>query len=199
MLNLEPLVVCGPSGVGKGTVIQGLMDSFLPNTPFGFCVSHTTRSPRPGEVDSIHYFFTTVDEMQSDIERGEFVEHAVVHGNYYGTSRKAVQQVQAQEKIAILDIDVQGVKSVKVAFGESDTPPKYIFIAPPSMEELERRLRGRGTETEDAIQRRLGNAAREVDYGNQVGNFDHVFVNSEVEETVEEVVMVLKQWYPQLS
>ena len=198
-VNLEPLVVCGPSGVGKGTIIQGLLNSFLPSTPFGFCVSHTTRSPRPGEVHGVHYTFTSVDDIQSDIKEGKFIEYAEVHGNYYGTSKDAIRHVQSKNQIAILDIDVQGVMSVKKSFTESNTPCKYIFMAPPSMEELEKRLRGRGTESEESIQRRLGNAAREIEYGNDVGNFDHILINNNVDDAVQELITTLKRWYPQLD
>jgi guanylate kinase len=204
--NLEPLVVCGPSGVGKGTVIDSLMKHFASHPtdnandcssepPFGFCVSHTTRKPRPGEIDGVHYFFSSTEDFQRDIQAGKFVEHAVVHGNYYGTSKAAIERLQRQERITILDIDMQGVIAVK----ESGIAAKYIFIAPPSLEELERRLRGRGTETEEAIQKRLGNAAKEISYGLEVGNFDHVIVNHHVDQTVEEMKKILQGWYPQLN
>ena len=193
-INLEPLVVCGPSGVGKGTVIDSLRKRFYPDV-FGFSVSHTTRKPRPGEIHGQHYYFTTVEEIQNEISEGLFVEHAEVHGNYYGTSKEAITALQRENKITILDIDVQGVKSVKT----SNIPAKYIFIAPPSMAELEARLRGRGTETEEAISKRLGNAASEIEYGNTPGNFDRIFVNQNVETTVNEMVYFLTEWFPQLK
>lgn len=193
-INLDPLVVCGPSGVGKGTVIECLRNRF-PADVFGFSVSHTTRHPRPGEVHGQHYYFTNQEDIQREIDEGKFVEHAHVHGNYYGTSKKAIEVLQSENKITILDIDMQGVISVK----ESGIPARYVFIAPPSMEELEQRLRGRGTETEEAVQRRLGNAAKELDYGEREGNFDRVFVNKDVEETVDEMVKVLEEWFPQLK
>ena len=137
-----------------------------------FSISHTTRKPREGEQDGVHYNFTTVDAIKEEIEAGKFVEYAEVHGNYYGTSVAAVQTVQEQGKICLLDIDIQGAQNVK----KSDLDALYIFISPPSMEELEKRLRGRGTEKEDAILRRLGNAQTEMDYGAGVGNFDCVLV-----------------------
>ena len=191
---LEPLVVCGPSGVGKGTVIESLRKRFRPDI-FGFSVSHTTRNPRPGEVHGEHYFFTTIDDIRADIDNGKFVEQAEVHGNYYGTSKQAIESLQSENKITILDIDFQGVKSVK----ESGIPCKYVFIAPPSMVELETRLRGRGTETEEAISKRLGNAVSEIEYGRTEGNFDRIFVNEDVETTVDEMVVVLSEWFPQLK
>lgn len=137
--------------------------------------------------------------MQNDINDGKFIEHAIVHGNYYGTSKDAIRRVQEMNKISILDIDVQGVMSVKESFSSSNTPCKYIFITPPSMDELERRLRGRGTESEDSIKRRLGNAAREIEYGTQVGNFDRILVNNNLDDTVHEMITTLKLWYPQLN
>jgi guanylate kinase len=193
--NVEPLVVCGPSGVGKGTLIEKLMNQFASKNVFGFSVSHTTRSPRPGERHGQHYMFTSHEEMTRAIQDGKFVEYAEVHGNLYGTSLESIAKLQSEQKITILDIDMQGVISVK----ESGIGANYIFIAPPSMEELENRLRGRATETEEAIQRRLGNAAREIAYGKAEGNFDFVFENHDADETVMEMVDVLKEWYPQLK
>lgn len=157
---LRPVVFCGPSGVGKGTLIEMLQKRF-PNDQFGFSVSHTTRQPREGEKDGVHYNFTTVDQIKKDIEAGKFIEYAEVHGKYYGTSVAAVEDVQKAGKICILDIDVQGVQKVK----KSSLNPIYIFISPPSREELEKRLRGRGTETEEQIKVRLANASKELDYG----------------------------------
>lgn len=107
----------------------------------------------------------------------------------------AVESVKRSGRICILDIDVQGVQKVK----ESSLDPRYIFVAPPSFEELEQRLRGRGTETEEAVQVRLGNAAAELEYGSSPGNFDRVFVNNDLEACFAEVVAVLQQWYPQLK
>ena len=106
---------------------------------FGFSVSHTTRKPRPGEVDGVHYHFTTVEQIQKEIEDGKFIEHANVHGNYYGTSRAAVEKVLHSGKVCVLDIDVQGAEQVK----KSSLHAKYLFVSPPSMDELEKRLRGR--------------------------------------------------------
>jgi len=192
--NLEPLVVCGPSGVGKGTVIDCLRKRF-PSNVFGFSISHTTRQPRPGEINGQHYYFTIIEDMQRDIDQDKFIEHALVHGNYYGTSKEIIEVLQGEDKITILDIDMQGVKSVK----ESKVPAKFIFIAPPSMIDLENRLRGRGTETEEAIQKRLGNAVKEMEYGQHDGEFDRIFVNNDIENTVDEMVEILNEWYPQLK
>lgn len=189
-----PVVFCGPSGVGKGTLIELLMKRF-PNEQFGFSVSHTTRAPRDGEVDGVHYNFTTVEEIKKEIDGGKFVEYAEVHGNYYGTSIAAVEAVQQKGQICVLDIDIQGVMKVK----ESSLSPRYLFIAPPSMEELEKRLRGRGTETEEKIQLRLKNAAKELAYGQEAGNFDRIFVNADLNATFEDLAAAFREWYPNLD
>ncbi|GMH54491.1 hypothetical protein TrRE_jg5498 [Triparma retinervis] len=151
----QPAVVCGPSGVGKGTLVGLLMKAYPGK--FGFSVSHTTRAPRPGEEEGREYYFTTRDQMQQGVEDGKFIEYADVHGNMYGTSFEAVQRVREGGKICVLDIDIQGCKNVK----KSKLNPRYCFIRPPSMEVLEDRLRDRGTETEQDVQRRLGNAGKE--------------------------------------
>ncbi|KAL6755093.1 P-loop containing nucleoside triphosphate hydrolase protein, partial [Haematococcus lacustris] len=164
------LVVSGPSGVGKGTLIARLM-ALHPHR-FGFCTSHTTRGPRPGEVDGQHYHFTTQSAMQSEIARGAFLEHASVHGNTYGTSLAAVAAVCSLGKLPLLDIDVQGARKVRssVVGGRAAS----VFVAPPSLPELEARLRGRATESEDRIQARLSAAAAEMEeaasYGDTVVN-----------------------------
>mmetsp|Transcript_8406 Transcript_8406/g.11993 ORF Transcript_8406/g.11993 Transcript_8406/m.11993 type:complete len:204 (-) Transcript_8406:110-721(-) len=191
--NLCPVVFAGPSGVGKGTLIEMLMKHFAGNQ-FGFSVSHTTRKPRVGEKDGIHYNFTTVEQMKSEIDDGKFIEFANVHGNYYGTSFEAVKSVQKEGKICVLDIDVQGVQIVK----KSSLTPKYIFISPPSIEALESRLRGRGTEKEEDILKRLQNSKEELDYGKGEGNFDRNFVNDDLTKTFSQLVTQFKEWYPHL-
>lgn len=177
----RPLVLCGPSGVGKSTIIKRLETEF-PDA-FGFSVSHTTRQPREGEVDGVSYHYVdkeTIDEM---IQNDEFIEHATFSNNTYGTSKAAVKTVVEQGKICILDIDTQGVIQIK----KTDLNPLFVFIKPPSMEELERRLRGRQTETEESIQRRLGVAAREIEYGDTPGNFDLIIVNDDVEAAGDKI------------
>ncbi|RLN98631.1 hypothetical protein BBJ28_00024786 [Nothophytophthora sp. Chile5] len=191
--HAEPLVIAGPSGVGKGTLINLLLEKF-PNI-FGFSVSHTTRGPREGEVDGVAYHFTSREKVLEEIKAGLFLEHADVHGNVYGTSKRAVQNVQEKGKICILDIDIQGVQQVK----KSGIRAKYLFISPPSMEELEQRLRGRATETEDKIQLRVKNAAGEVAFGEQPGMFDANLVNRVVDDSFREMLITLKQWYPHVE
>lgn len=187
-----PLVICGPSGVGKGTVI-GKLTKAHPDL-FGFSVSHTTRGPRPGEDDGVHYHFTTKEAMEADIANGLFLEHAHVHGNIYGTSLAGVARVAQSGKICILDIDVQGAMQVKKSAVGSQA--MYIFIAPPSYEELERRLRGRGTETEDKVLTRLKNAKTELEKSKEPGLFNCVIVNDNLDRAVEELKSRIEELSP---
>ncbi|XP_018357300.1 PREDICTED: guanylate kinase isoform X2 [Trachymyrmex septentrionalis] len=177
--GLRPLVFCGPSGSGKSTLIKRLFDEF-PDT-FKFSVSHTTRIPRPGEEDGVHYHFTNKERMQEQIENGEFIETAIYSGNLYGTSKQAVEDVQSLGKICVLDIDIQGVKQIK----RIDLNPLYIFVKPPSTMELERRLKARNTETEESLKRRLLIAKSELEYGETPGNFDVVIQNDKLEEAYQ--------------
>lgn len=142
----------------------------------------------------MHYHFSTVDAMKGEIDEGKFVEYAEVHGNYYGTSVNSVQSVQSNNLICLLDIDIQGARNVK----KSTLDAHYLFIAPPSMDELEKRLRGRGTESEDAMKKRLDNAQGELDYGMEDGNFDAVLVNNNLEDTFGEMVGVMRGWFPEM-
>jgi len=190
-----PLVIAGPSGVGKGTLIGKVLQDF-PGL-FGFSVSHTTRAPRPGEVAGKDYHFAAKADLEARVAAGDFLEHATVHGNIYGTSYKAVHDVALEGKICILDIDIQGCKSVKAApAGALPAPPKFLFVAPPSMEVLARRLKGRGTETEEKIQVRLAAAKGETEYGLAEGNMDAVVVNDELAASYQELVAALAKWYP---
>ena len=154
---LRPVVVAGPSGVGKSTNITRLMKEFPGR--FGFSVSHTTRLPRacfasvccfiadpfvftgPGEEDGVQYHFVTQETFKEEIERDEFIEWAVYAGNYYGTTVKALKDVKQKGQIALLDIDLQGVKSLKA---RPDLDPYYLVLVPPSVDDLQKRLEGRG-------------------------------------------------------
>ncbi|XP_027366673.1 guanylate kinase 2-like [Abrus precatorius] len=181
----KPIIVSGPSGVGKGTLISMLMKEFP--SMFGFSVSHTTRAPRGTEKDGVHYHFTEKSVMEKDIEDGKFLEFASVHGNLYGTSVEAVEMVSDAGKRCILDIDVQGAKSVRASSLEAI----FIFICPPSMEELEKRLRDRGTETEEQILKRLRNARDEIEQGKSSGIFDTILHNDKLEECYENLKKLL--------
>ncbi|XP_077500167.1 guanylate kinase isoform X1 [Amblyomma americanum] len=171
MSALRPLVICGPSGSGKSTLLRKLLKDF--GDYFALCVSHTTRKPRPGEVNGKDYHFISRDEMEQAIEAGEFIEYTEFSGNLYGTSKKSVRDVQDQGRICILDIEIEGVKNIK----NTDLNPRYIFVKPPSMKALEERLRGRGTESEESLRRRLAKASEEIAYGENQGNFDLLLVN----------------------
>ncbi|KAJ1969828.1 guanylate kinase [Dimargaris xerosporica] len=177
----RPVVVSGPSGTGKSTLLKRLFAAH-PDT-FGFSVSHTTRMPRPGEKDGINYHFVTREQMVKAIANHEFIESAEFSGNMYGTSIKAVKDVMDNNKICILDIDMQGVKSVK----QTDLNARFVFIAPPSPEALEERLRKRGTETEESIQLRLQTARDELDYAAVTGNHDKIIINDVLEEAYRQL------------
>ena len=151
-------------------------------------------SQRKGEKDGVHYNFTDIDTMREDINEGKFVEFAYVHGNYYGTTLASVKSVQRDGKICILDIDVNGVGTVK----KSSLDAIYIFIKPPSMNELEKRLRKLGIESEEEVMRRMKNAKREMHYGMQEDNFDKVFTNDDLDATFELLDAQFQKWYPQL-
>ena len=183
----ELVVLCGPSGVGKGTLLEKLFKEY-PGM-FGFSISHTTRKPRPGEQDGKDYHFSTHDAMKRMIEEGEFVEYAEVHGNIYGTSKKSVADVQKQGKICVLDIDIQGAQKVAA----TAIPFVGIFVKPPSREELERRLRGRGTETEEKILKRLNNAFGEIAFCDSHTFFTHELVNDNVDVCYNELVNAISQ------
>jgi guanylate kinase len=192
---MKPLLISGPSGCGKGTMIAKLMKNF-PEL-FGFSVSHTTRPPRPGEIDGKDYHFSTREEVLAQVQQGLFLEHADVHGKIYGTSMKSVSDVLQKGKVCIIEIDTQGAKSVK---GSSLNPqPNYLFIEPPSMAELESRLRGRGTEKEEDIVKRIANAQGEMDYGRSDGAFDKLLKNDDLERAYAELVTQLVVWYPHLK
>nr|XP_005286347.1 guanylate kinase isoform X3 [Chrysemys picta bellii] len=130
MTGPRPVVLSGPSGAGKSTLLKMLLKDY--GNVFGFSVSHTTRQPRVGEVNGKEYHFVTRDQMQKEIDAGEFIEHAEFSGNIYGTSKAAVQAVQARNQICVLDIDLQGVKSIK----KTDLKPIYISVQAPSIEVL---------------------------------------------------------------
>ena len=181
MMAPRPLVFCGPSGVGKSTLLKKLMADY-PDT-FGFSVSHTTRAPRVGEQDGREYFFIDRKAFQDKVQGGSFLETAEFSGNYYGTSSSSLLDVVRSGKWCILDIEMQGVQQVKKssAIKEAHYTPVYVFIKPPSIEHLKTRLVSRNTDSEEAIARRLQKAAEEIEYGTQEGNFDIVIVNDDLD------------------
>ncbi|KAJ2248150.1 guanylate kinase [Coemansia sp. RSA 455] len=178
----KPIVVFGPSGTGKSTLLKRLFAEYP--TEFGFSVSNTTRKPRAGETNGVDYHFLSREDFIAAIELKEFIEHAEFSGNMYGTTVQAVKDVADSGRICILDIDVQGVKSVK----NTDLGARFVFVAPPSEEELERRLRSRGTDDESSILKRLDAAKSELDYGNQKGSCDIKIVNDDLENAYKKLV-----------
>jgi guanylate kinase len=170
------VVISGPSGSGKSTICKRLLED--PRVVFS--VSATTRRMRPGEVEGRDYHFLSVEEFRQRIARGEFIEHAEVYGNLYGTLRKPLEQAIAAGQLYLLEIDVQGALQLK-ALGE---PGQYVFIAPPDFDELRRRLVKRNTETPEVLERRLHKAEDEY---REREKYDHVVVNDELERAVAEV------------
>ncbi|KEZ46097.1 Guanylate kinase [Scedosporium apiospermum] len=179
--DTRPIVVSGPSGVGKGTLLQ-LLFSRHPDV-FAFSVSHTTRDPRSGEVHGVHYHFVPMKDFEDLIDANGFVEHAKFSGNRYGTSKMTIEEQSAKGKVVVLDIEMEGVKQIK----NSDIPARYVFVAPPSEEILEKRLRGRGTETEESVQKRLTQAKRELEYSKTPGVHDIIIVNDDLETAYKQL------------
>ena len=169
-------IISAPSGTGKTTILKKVI-SGMENIMFS--VSHTTRTPRPGEKEGVDYYFVEKDAFQKMLEKGLFYEWAEVHGNLYGTSRNAVQEIIDQGKDIILDIDVQGGLQAMDKVGDKGI---FIFILPPSLQELEKRLVNRGTESESVIATRLKNAQGEIRI---MGKYDYVIVNDSLAEAVE--------------
>ncbi|AGO14109.1 AaceriAER309Wp [[Ashbya] aceris (nom. inval.)] len=176
----RPIVISGPSGAGKSTLLKKLFAEFPER--FGFSVSSTTRAPRPGEVHGKDYNFTSVEDFQAMIAQKKFIEWAQFSGNYYGTTVAAVRKVIDSGKICILDIDMQGVKSVK----QTDLNARFLFLAPPSLESLRERLVGRGTETEESLSKRLAAAEAEMAYA-ATGAHDRVVVNDDLDRAYSEL------------
>jgi guanylate kinase len=174
-------IISGPSGAGKGTIVQRLLEE-RPNLKLS--VSCTTRPARPMEKEGVHYFFISDREFAERRDRGEFLEWAEVHGNKYGTPRKVVDSLLAEGFDVILEIDVQGAAEVKKAMPDAS----LIFIEAPSMQILEQRLRKRSTELEDAQARRISDAYDEL---RKKESFDGVVVNVEVEQAVKEVLALM--------
>lgn len=175
------IVLSGPSGAGKGTLCQELLRQ-MPQVKYS--VSATTRQPRPGEVDGLHYYFRSREEFQTMIEEDQLLEWAEFCGNYYGTPQFAVEQAIQAGNDVILEIEIQGALQVKKRFPQG----VFIFVVPPSMDELSQRIHKRGTESEEVIQKRLKTAARELEY---VSEYDYVVVNDEIPLAVDKLKGIL--------
>ncbi len=175
------IVVSGPSGAGKGTVCS----AYLERNPHAILsVSVTTRKPRVGEKEGVNYFFRDKETFLKMVENGEFLEYAEVYGNYYGTPKKFVEEKLAAGRDVILEIDIQGALQIKDRFPEA----VFVFIIPPSMEELKRRIVKRGTEDAEAIYRRFQSAYRELNY---ISRYNYVIINDTVDSAVAKLEAIV--------
>ena len=179
-------VVAAPSGGGKTSLITSLLERD-PNTRLS--VSHTTRAPRPGETDGVHYHFVSEDEFERLARAGEFLEHAHVFDHRYGTGRAAVERQLAQGHDVILDIDWQGARQVRRSFSTCCT----IFVVPPSIAELRRRLAARGQDDAAVIERRMRDARSEISHWNE---FDHVIVNDDFKDALADLEAIIHTGRP---
>jgi guanylate kinase len=191
----RPLVVCGPSGVGKGTLLTRLLKEY-PHV-FAKSVSHTTRAPRAGEENGVHYHFTQPADLLQSVSDGHFIEHANVHGNYYGTSISSVAHVMDSGKICLLEIDIQGVLSVKRV---ATLHPLSVFIRAPTFEDLVNRLNRRGSETEQTMQKRLDTARNEMDffYTNR-HMFEADIINADFDDSYVKLIDTIQKLYPNVK
>jgi len=189
--TILPTVITGPSGVGKGTLLKRLKEEF---ESFDVAVSHTTRDSRPGERNGVSYHFVGRDVFKAMIKNNGFIEHAEFGGNMYGTSVKAVQDVAMNGKICLLEIDVQGAKSIK----ELGIEAKFIFITTSGdkLSVLKHRLCNRGSESKDSIDKRLLTAEKELKFLEENQEFfDFILINDELEEAYNQLKLKLRSWY----
>jgi len=177
------LVLSGPSGAGKSTIINAASDGI---GEYYFSISTTTRAPRVGEKNGVDYFFVSKDSFEEDIKEGNFLEYAEVHGNYYGTSFKPVREALADGKLVIFDIDVQGHRLVREKMNDIITSA---FITPPTLLELETRLRTRSTDNESAIFNRVENAKEEI---KAISEYDYTIINDTVEKATKEFIIIAR-------
>ncbi|MDQ5925033.1 MAG: guanylate kinase [Bacillota bacterium] len=183
MLNRKGLllVVSGPSGAGKGTICKALLNK---NDQIKLSVSATTRKPRNGEVHGVNYFFIEKEEFTKIIENGEFLEYAQIYDNFYGTPKAAIIECLEKGQDVILEIEMQGARQIKEVYPEG----VFIFVLPPSLEELKSRIVGRGTETQEEIEKRFSCAFEEI---NQIVNYDYFIVNEDIEKSVSDVEAII--------
>jgi guanylate kinase len=189
--KLDIVLMSGPAGVGKGTIIEKLMKEY-PNG-FAFSISHTTRAPREGETNGVQYHFVTKEEFEKMKKDGKFVECAEVHGNYYGTSKDALKKVSDTGKVAIVEIDVQGAKAFKQSLGSTSLSCVYLFFKAPSLEELRKRMEARGKDSAESIEKRIETAKKELEFVDKNESlYDRVFENKDLEETYSRLKRVLQ-------
>ena len=176
------LVVSGPSGTGKGTICK---DIVAKHEDINLSISATTRNPRVGEVEGKSYFFKTKEEFEAMVDRGEFLEHAMIYDNYYGTPKKAIFDELDMGRDVILEIEMQGAMQIKEVYPQA----VFIFVLPPSLQELRNRIVGRGTETEEQIEKRFNSAYDEI---KRLGDYDYFIFNNIVEKSSEEILNILE-------
>ncbi|MCL1956518.1 MAG: guanylate kinase [Fibromonadales bacterium] len=186
-MSLTLFVFSAASGAGKTTLINRVMPNF-PNVVYS--VSATTRNPRSGEVDGVHYFFKTKEEFKKMIQENELAEWNEVHGNYYGTPKFFVEQKLKEGRDVALDLDVFG----KINFDKVYPQAVGILILPPSMEELEKRLKARGTETEESLKLRMENAKKETEFATTQGKYQHTIYNGDLEIAVAELNGIMEKY-----
>ncbi|TLD86581.1 guanylate kinase [Helicobacter sp. MIT 05-5294] len=184
------LILSGPSGAGKSSLYKILAKEF-PNHYFS--ISSTTRSKREGEVEGVHYHFIDKATFECGIQKGEFLEWAEVHGNYYGTSKKQVLEALNEDKLVIFDIDVQGQANLKKSFPNHTTS---VFITTPSKSILSQRLKGRGSDNAEVIEKRLENALDEV---KNLANFDYLILNENLEDSAKKLICIAKSAFCKAS
>ena len=177
------IVISGPSGCGKDTIIAKVLekmgdDAFL-------SISMTTRAMREGEIDAVHYYFVTTEEFENNIKQNRMLEYAKYGSNYYGTPAEPIERLLSEGKTVLLNIEVQGGSSVRKLMPKA----KQIFIMPPSLAELERRLYKRGTETEEAISKRLSIAKNEIE---KSCDYDYIVINDELDKAVDDVMSIIR-------
>lgn len=181
------IIISAPSGCGKSTIIKALRERG--NIDMGFSVSATNRQPRPGEKDGEHYYFLTTEQFREAIERGDFVEYEEVYpGRYYGTLKSEIDRITGEGHNVVLDIDVKGGERVKKLMGDRAIS---MFILPPSIDELRRRLEGRGTDAPDVIDQRVGRAEFELSFAPR---YDCRVVNDDLQEAVVNAERILKEF-----
>ena len=176
------LVISGFAGTGKGTLVHELLDKY---DNYALSVSATTRAPRPGEIDGVHYFFKTKEEFEEMIRENRLIEYASYVENYYGTPKEYVQQQLENGKDVILEIEIQGALKIKEQFPDT----LLLFMVPPSASVLEERLRGRGTETDEVVRKRLHRAVEESEF---IEQYDYLIVNDDLETCVKETHEIIQ-------